>query len=88
MSVIVKKDGKIVLYCKGADSKVKERLDSSEKEMMAQTDEHLNVGSIFPVINCKTRGVLFRNSLPMVYVHFVWHGKILTKENITNGQKN
>ncbi|CAF1371382.1 unnamed protein product [Adineta ricciae] len=42
MSVIVKKDGKIVLYCKGADSKVKERLDSSEKEIMAQTDEHLN----------------------------------------------
>ncbi|CAF4855551.1 unnamed protein product, partial [Rotaria sp. Silwood1] len=42
MSVIVKKDGKIVLYCKGADSKIKERLDSSETDMMAQTDEHLN----------------------------------------------
>jgi magnesium-transporting ATPase (P-type) len=39
----VKKDGKIVLYCKGADSKIKERLDSSEKDMMGQTDEHLNV---------------------------------------------
>lgn len=43
MSIIVKKDGKIVLYCKGADSKIKERLDPSEKEMMDQTDEHLNV---------------------------------------------
>ncbi|CAF2582547.1 unnamed protein product [Rotaria sp. Silwood2] len=42
MSVIVKKDGKIILYCKGADSKIKERLDSSETDMMAQTDEHLN----------------------------------------------
>jgi phospholipid-translocating ATPase len=39
----VKKDGQIVLYCKGADSKIKERLDSSEKEIMNQTDEHLNV---------------------------------------------
>ena len=26
----MKKDGKIVLYCKGADSKIKERLDASE----------------------------------------------------------
>jgi magnesium-transporting ATPase (P-type) len=43
MSIIVKKDGKIVLYCKGADSKVQERLDSSEKEIMTQTDKHLNV---------------------------------------------
>jgi len=42
MSIIVKKDGKITLFCKGADSKVKERLDESEKEMMTQTDEHLN----------------------------------------------
>jgi phospholipid-translocating ATPase len=41
--VIVKKDGKIVLYCKGADSKIKERLDSSEKEIMEETDEHSNV---------------------------------------------
>lgn len=43
MSVIVKKDGKITLFCKGADSKIKERLDSSENEIMSQTDEHLNV---------------------------------------------
>lgn len=39
----MKKDGKIILYCKGADSKIKERLDASEKESMAETDEHLNV---------------------------------------------
>ncbi|CAF3568862.1 unnamed protein product [Rotaria sp. Silwood1] len=42
MSVIVKKNGKIFLYCKGADSKIKERLDPSEKNMMAVTDEHLS----------------------------------------------
>ncbi|CAF0761204.1 unnamed protein product [Rotaria sordida] len=40
--IIVKKDGKLVLYCKGADSKIKERLDSSEKDIMTETDEHLN----------------------------------------------
>jgi len=43
MSVIIKREGKIVLYCKGADSKIKERLDASENEIMTQTDEHLNV---------------------------------------------
>ena len=41
--MIVKKDGKIILYCKGADSKVKERLAESEKKIMTETDEHLNV---------------------------------------------
>ncbi|CAF4754826.1 unnamed protein product, partial [Rotaria sp. Silwood2] len=35
--IIVKKDGKLILYCKGADSKIKERLDSSEKDIMANT---------------------------------------------------
>lgn len=41
--VIIRRNGKIILYCKGADSKIKERLDPSEKEMMTTTDEHLNV---------------------------------------------
>ena len=39
----MRKDGKTILYCKGADSKIKERLDPSEKTIMSQTDEHLNV---------------------------------------------
>jgi len=65
----VKKDGKIVLYCKGADSKVKERLNSSEKDIMTATDEHLNVKNIFlhSYIIC----LFYRNLLVMVYVHFV-----------------
>ncbi|CAF1235259.1 unnamed protein product [Rotaria sordida] len=41
MSVIVKKHGKIILYCKGADFKIKECLDPSEKKIMAVTNEHL-----------------------------------------------
>ena len=43
LQVIVRQAGKIILYCKGADSKIKERLDPSEKTIMTQTDEHLNV---------------------------------------------
>lgn len=45
--VIVRKDGRIILFCKGADSKIKERLDPSEKTIMSQTDEHLNVKKTF-----------------------------------------
>ncbi|CAF1236658.1 unnamed protein product [Rotaria sordida] len=41
MSVIIKKHGKIILYCKGADFKIKECLDPSEKKIMAVTNEHL-----------------------------------------------
>lgn len=40
--MIVKKDGKIKLYCKGADSMVFERLHSSSDQVMKQTVEHLN----------------------------------------------
>ncbi|KAK3742317.1 hypothetical protein QZH41_018533 [Actinostola sp. cb2023] len=43
MSVIVKNNNQIKLYCKGADSIVFERLDPSCKAMMAITHEHLNV---------------------------------------------
>ncbi len=70
--MIVKKDGKIVLYCKGADSKIKERLDSSEKEIMEETDEHLNVKKKeFFFYEYFYHFIGFRNLLAMVYVHFV-----------------
>lgn len=42
--VIVRKHGRILLYCKGADTVIKERLASSERDLMAITDEHLHVG--------------------------------------------
>jgi magnesium-transporting ATPase (P-type) len=41
--VIVEKDNQIYLYCKGGDTKIKERLANSETDMINQTDEHLNV---------------------------------------------
>ncbi|XP_067667224.1 phospholipid-transporting ATPase ID-like isoform X2 [Haliotis asinina] len=42
MSVIVKKDGVIMLYCKGADSVIFERLDGSCAELKEITSHHLN----------------------------------------------
>ena len=46
MSVIVKNpDNKIMLYCKGADQVINERLRPNiDFEMKAKTQEHLNVG--------------------------------------------
>ncbi|CAF0855884.1 unnamed protein product [Adineta ricciae] len=42
ISVIVKQHGRIFLYCKGADSKIEERLDPSERDLMAITNDHLH----------------------------------------------
>ena len=39
----MEKDNQIYLYCKGGDTKIKERLADSETNLMKQTDEHLNV---------------------------------------------
>jgi phospholipid-translocating ATPase len=41
MSVIVKADNKIILYCKGADSIIYERLGSGQEEIKESTFEHL-----------------------------------------------
>ena len=44
MSVILKEPGgKIILYCKGADSTVYERLDPSCADLQELTTSHLNV---------------------------------------------
>ena len=42
MSVIVKYEGKIKLYCKGADNVIFERLASGQEEARARTQEHLD----------------------------------------------
>lgn len=43
MSVIVKRNDQIRLYCKGADTIVYERLDRSCKPLMTKTMQHLNM---------------------------------------------
>ncbi|XP_013785389.1 phospholipid-transporting ATPase ID-like [Limulus polyphemus] len=42
MSVIVKKNGKLKLYCKGADSVIFERLNPDSAEIKIKTMDHLN----------------------------------------------
>ena len=43
MSVICKVDNKIILYCKGADTVIKERLEAKSQELFLKTEDHLNV---------------------------------------------
>ena len=43
LQVIVKKDGKIFIFCKGADNVIFERLDAKCAEMQELTNSHLNV---------------------------------------------
>ncbi|XP_066581095.1 phospholipid-transporting ATPase ID isoform X6 [Prorops nasuta] len=42
MSVILRKDGHLRLYCKGADNVIYERLKKDSEEIMTSTQEHLN----------------------------------------------
>lgn len=46
MSVILRKDGNLRLYCKGADNVIYERLKSGNDVMKQKTQEHLNVSEI------------------------------------------
>lgn len=50
MSVILKKDGEIRLYTKGADNVIYDRLKrSSHEEVRIKTQEHLNVSTWPPI---------------------------------------
>lgn len=42
MSVILRRNNKLVLYCKGADNVIYDRLSSSQLDVKARTQEHLN----------------------------------------------
>jgi phospholipid-translocating ATPase len=43
MSVILRRNGRLRLYCKGADNVIYERLKADSCEIKAKTQEHLNV---------------------------------------------
>lgn len=43
MSVILRRGDDIVLYCKGADNVIYDRLSTSENDIKARTQDHLNV---------------------------------------------
>lgn len=46
MSVILRRNNKILLYCKGADNVIYERLGSNQNDIKLRTQEHLNVRKI------------------------------------------
>lgn len=46
MSVVFRENGKIRLYCKGADSVIFERLEPGNEEYKTSTLQHLNVSSV------------------------------------------
>jgi len=49
LKVIVRKDGRIQLLCKGADTTVYERLGSDSADMMELTTSNLNVCIALPL---------------------------------------
>lgn len=72
MSVILRKDGKLRLYCKGADNVIYERLNSGSEEIKNKTQEHLNVNTFRSRFNSINKYLVFhRNSLGKVFVRCV-----------------
>lgn len=43
MSVILRRNNRIILYCKGADNVIYDRLGQSQFDIKTRTQEHLNV---------------------------------------------
>lgn len=46
MSVILRRNNKIILYCKGADNVIYDRLGSNQNDIKNRTQEHLNVRNL------------------------------------------
>lgn len=52
MSVIVRRNNRIMLFCKGADNVIYDRLGSDQSELKTRTQEHLNVNCVLSVVCC------------------------------------
>lgn len=66
MSVILKRNKKLVLYCKGADNVIYDRLGPNQYDLRQRTQEHLNVRIDFVFVRMFLLCVfllLFRNLL-------------------------
>lgn len=50
MSVVFRENGKIRLYCKGADSVIFDRLESGNEEYNASSLQHLNVSGVVRIL--------------------------------------
>lgn len=51
MSVILRRDGEIRLYTKGADNVIYDRLKSNQVDVKSRTQEHLNVSMNLDFLN-------------------------------------
>lgn len=71
MSVILRHDGQLRLYCKGADSVIYERLKPGNEAMHNKTQEHLNVSTFLFLIFFFQIFFFFRNLLVRVCAHCV-----------------
>lgn len=69
-------EGKLSLYCKGADTIIYERLHQSCSKLMDVTTEHLNVSS---VCVCVQREIFDSASLCQLHLYVVlpWSNKLL-----------
>ncbi|ESO08153.1 hypothetical protein HELRODRAFT_75635 [Helobdella robusta] len=68
MSVILKKDNRITLYCKGADSTVFKLLDKKSHALMTETNNHLN---LFAQNGLRTLVCAFKEIDPFFYQQWV-----------------
>lgn len=76
MSVVVKRDGHLMLLCKGADNVIYERLAKGQIEIKTKTQEHLNVSYTrfllkFHIALIIIIIIIHRNLLVRVYEHSV-----------------
>lgn len=46
MSVILRRGNSVVLYCKGADNVIYDRLHDGQEDLKARTQDHLNVSKV------------------------------------------
>lgn len=46
MSVILRRGNSVVLYCKGADNVIYDRLHGGQEDLKARTQDHLNVSKV------------------------------------------
>lgn len=67
MSVILRRNNKIILYCKGADNVIYERLGSNQNDVKNRTQEHLNVRLVHMTFRISMTHFHSRNSLAKAF---------------------
>jgi magnesium-transporting ATPase (P-type) len=85
MSTVIRgPDGRIKLYCKGADTVIVERLAPSQL-YTEKTIAHLEVRSVLPQQLPHTEQTEFRTTPPKVYARSALHTVIYLSQSISSG---